>query len=224
MNKYKYLLFDLDGTLFDIKKVEIVVLKQVLEQNSLTYNDNIFDAYSKINEDLWKEFEVGNLTKSQVRYKRFELLIEKFFSENKPDMQKIAKEYFHLFSKTVIAFDNAKKVLETLRNKYELYVVSNGSVDVQYYKLEKLDFTKFFDKIFLSEEIGYAKPSKLFFENVYNALDRTPKESVIVIGDSISADIKGGANFGFDTCYVGEQKCDFATYSIRNISELIEIM
>ncbi len=224
MSKYKYILFDLDGTLFDINKVESVALKQVLEQNNLTYNDDILSAYSKINDDLWLKFEVGELTKDQVRLKRFELLKQKFYIKTNVDALKIASEYFNLFSKTVIAFDGAKKVLETLFDKYDLYVVSNGSVDVQYYKLNKLDFTKYFNKIFLSEEIGYAKPNKLFFENVYNKLGKPEKESVLIVGDSISADIEGGNSFGFDTCYIGEQNCDFATFKIKNISFLTDII
>lgn len=221
---YKYLLFDLDGTLFDIKKVEIVVLKQVLEQNFLTYTENIVDSYTKINEDLWKEFELGNLTKSEVRLKRFEILIEKHFPHSSIDIQKIANDYFQLFSKTVIAFEGTQELLESLKKNYKLYVISNGSIDVQYYKLNKLGFSKYFDRIFLSEEIGYAKPNVKFFEYVYYSLQMPQKDSILVIGDSITADIIGGSNYGFDTCYVGKEECTISTYSITDIVDLTEII
>ncbi len=223
MNKYKYLLFDLDGTLFDINAVEIFVLKEVLTNHSLRYDDMIFKEYSKINEELWKKFEIGKMTKSEVRFKRFEILIRKFYKQTDVNIKELSDSYFNLFSKTVIAYDGTANTLETLKNKYELYVISNGSTDVQYYKLDKLDFTKYFKKIFLSEEIGYAKPNPLFFDYVYNSLNRPAKENVLVIGDSISADIVGGFNYGFDTCYVGLNKCNIATMSITNINQLVNL-
>jgi len=222
MNNYKFLLFDLDGTLFDIHAVEICALKETLEQNSLVYTEKVFNEYSKINEELWKEFEIGNLTKWQVRHKRFEMLIDRFYKNNKCDLNKISDTYFKLFSKTVFAYDGVADLLKKLKQDYKLYVISNGSVDVQYYKLNKLALTKYFDKIFLSEEIGYAKPNTLFFKYVHSALGIPDKNNVLVIGDSISADIKGGIDFGYDTCYVGNDKCDDATFSISHISELYE--
>ncbi len=224
MNKYRYLLFDLDGTLFDINAVEEFVLKEVLNYYSLEFSDSILKEYSKINEQLWKEFEIGRLTKSQVRLKRFEILIQKYFKKSEININDLADYYFDLFSKTVIAFDGVSDILEKLKNNYELYVISNGSTDVQYYKLDKLNFTNYFKKIFLSEEIGYAKPNKLFFENVYKSLNKPPKDTVLVIGDSISADINGGFDFGFDTCYVGSGSCDNATFKISHITELTNII
>lgn len=224
MSKYKYLLFDLDGTLFDIHAVEVSALKQTLEQNSLIYNDEIFNQYSKINEELWKEFELGKLTKWQVRFKRFEILTKRFFKDKSCDLNKISDTYFQLFSKTVFAYKGVDDLLDNLSKEYELYVISNGSIDVQYYKLNKLDLTKYFKNIFLSEEIGFAKPNKQFFEYVHKQLNCPQKDKVLVIGDSISADIEGGANFGYDTCYVGINECNISTYKIDNVIKLTQII
>lgn len=220
MSDYKYLLFDLDGTLFDMNAVEISALKESLKQNSLEYTDEIFKTYSAINEQLWKEFEIGNLTKAEVRFKRFEILINDYFKSETVDIKKLADTYFRLFSKTVFAYEGVTDLLENLAKKYKLYVVSNGSTDVQYYKLNKLDLSKYFQKIFLSEEIGFAKPNYNFFEYVHNALGHPDKKDVIVIGDSISADIEGGNNFGYDACYVGTLHCSIATYAVSNITDI----
>ncbi len=221
MNTFTDLLIDIDGTIIDTKEVERYALKKLFSKYALYYDEDILTKYSTINEKLWLEFEKGKIEKNKLRIKRFELLFNHM--DIKADVQSFANEYFEIYSKTVIPFTNAVDTIIDLHNKYNLHIISNGSTDVQYYKLNKLNITQYFKNIFLSEEIGYAKPNKLFFQKVYDTLKQKNKNKILVIGDSISADITGGKDFGFKTCYVGNN-ISSAEFSIKTLTDIKKIL
>ncbi len=222
MQSFTDLLIDIDGTLTDTKEVERQALKKLFELYDIKFSNDLINKYSQINESLWLEFEKGKITKDVLRIKRFEILFKDI--ENKLNIIKFAKEYFKLYSKTVIETKNAVYTIMLLFKKYNLHIISNGSTDVQYYKLEKMGIKDCFKNIFLSEEIGYAKPDQRFFDFVYDNIKQKNKEKVAVIGDSISADIKGGKQFGFKTIYVGNEKTNCANYSIKSFDEISNIL
>ncbi len=224
MSDFKYLLFDLDGTVFDTSAVEKEALKDLFLENCLPYSEYVLKLYTQINEELWKEFEKEVLTKSQVRLKRFEILFSKLLLCDKVNIKEFADRYFEKFSTTPILFKGASETINKIKNKYKIFVVSNGCVDIQMYKLKKLGMENTFEQVFLSEEIGHAKPAFEFFEYVHNALGRPNKDTVLVIGDSKSADIDGGNNFGYKTCYVGNEQIDDADFCIKSITEIEKII
>lgn len=218
---YTDILIDIDGTITNTKEVERYALEILFKKYNISYNENTVKEYSEINENLWLEFEKGNITKEKLRKKRFEILFERM--KICVDINSISNEYFEIYSKTPIPFDNAIETIRYLSDKYTLYIISNGSTDVQYYKLDKMNITHLFKNIFLSEEIGYAKPDIRFFKYVYNKIVQKDKDKILVVGDSISADISGGKQFGFDTCYVGDgnSPADFNISTLYKIKEIL---
>ena len=215
------ILIDIDGTITDTKAVETNALIILFDKYNISHTENDIKHYSEINENLWLDFENGLITKSKLRIKRFEVLFHDMHV--KCNYEQFAKEYFELYSKSAIPFKGAIELLNKLHGNYKLHIVSNGSTDVQYYKLKKLNILHLFNNVFLSEEIGYAKPDQRFFEHVHSRINVTNKEQVLVVGDSLSADINGGKQFGYKTCYVGACESN-ADYSINSLSELISII
>ena len=222
MKKYTDLLIDIDGTLTDTHEVERIALKKIFSDHNISLTESDIDNFSEINEKLWLEFEKGLVTKKKLRLKRFEIFTELLNLNLNAEV--LACNYFDLYSKTVVPFDNVFDTINTLSADYKLHIISNGSIDVQYYKLSKLGIKDKFENIFLSEDIGYAKPNEKFFEYVYAHISQSDKSKILVVGDSLSADIIGGKSFGFDTLWISGIQNEYADYTVDSFYKITSIL
>jgi HAD superfamily hydrolase (TIGR01549 family) len=135
--------------------------------------------------------------------------------------------YFHYLSSSPFEIDGADEFLNKLSQKYNIYVITNGVKRVQTIRLSLVNITKYFKKIYISEEVGYQKPNIEYFEYVLNDLKITNKEDLLIIGDSLSSDIKGGINSGIDTMWYNPKYLTTDvkyTYQIHNYDEFFEII
>lgn len=197
--RYTTVLFDADDTLLDFKKAEYCALTQVLKSFGLPYDDKYVSAYSEINDSLWKLLEVGGIKKDELKVKRFRLFCERFGFEADPD--DMASMYVETLADQSMLIDGAEKLVEALYGKCELYMITNGIEYIQKKRIENTTIKQYFKGIFVSEQIGFEKPSIEYFEAVANAVPGFDKSTAIVIGDSLTSDMKGGINFGVDTCW-----------------------
>ncbi len=226
MKKYKYLLFDVDGTLLDFDKAEQYALEYTFRHYDIPFTYEINQRYEEINKKLWKDFENGLIDKKTVVYSRFVLLFKEF---NIPvDGIAFEDDYQKALGQGYFVLPHTIEVLSALYQKYPLYVVTNGVSQTQYSRLEGTDIKKYFQNIFVSEDIGHQKPSKEYFDYCFKNIDKIDLSKTLIIGDSLSSDIQGGINAGIDTCWFNPNHLDKPeampiNYEIHDLRELLQL-
>ena len=225
--KYEFLLFDADHTLFDFKKSEYFALKEALDFYSLPSTDDVIERYSVINVKYWKMLERGEIDKKSLMLARFVEFAQEYGFEERAEA--LSDLYMSNLAHEAHLFDGALEMVEELSKKYRLFIITNGVKSTQDGRFGLSPITKYFEKIFISEVIGFEKPAKEFFLAVENGIDGFNKEKTIVIGDSLSSDIKGAIDSKID-CIWYNPICKDApagwniTYTAHNFDEILEIL
>lgn len=226
MRKYNALYFDVDNTLLDFYACEAAAIKELFGENGIKNDEETIALYSKVNEKYWGKYEKGLMTKEQIVVERFRETLEILGEDKDPEWMN--KRYFSLLSKQCFKIDGAIEVLEYLKCRgYLIYATTNGVASTQYSRLENSGIGKYFDKVFVSETAGCQKPSVGYYEYVIKNSDEKDKSKILAIGDSMTSDIKGGIDFGIDTCWYdgfGREKLFEPTYTVKNIKELTKIL
>ena len=187
--KFKTLLFDVDDTLLDFQLTEKKALQALFEEEEVTLTDEIEATYKKINSQLWREFEQGKTDKKTVTDTRFSLLFDQL--NKSVDGKKMGERYRYHLSQGHDLLGNSKEIIERLKPDYDLYIVTNGVAKTQYQRLKDSNMTEFFNDIFVSEEVGYQKPMKEYFDYVFDRIPNFEHEKTMIIGDSLASDIQG---------------------------------
>ena len=237
---YKLVLIDLDDTLFDYPKAENSAFRSTFEemeffkenrflknQNNEEFYTEIKREYEKINSQLWKDLEKGIVNKEELKVIRFEKIIKKFKLEY--DSQKMSEIYLKKLGEGIFPFKSTEKLCKYLHSKYKIGIVTNGIKEVQYSRIKNSSISNYIDKIIISDEVGVNKPDKKIFEYAMNYFEISDKKTVIMIGDSLEADIKGGQNAGIDTCWVNLRNNVNDTgivpkYEVNKLEKLFEIL
>lgn len=200
------LLFDLDDTLLDFHAAEKVAIEKTMTHFGISPTPELTALYSKLNLMQWKLLEQRKITRSEVKVRRFKLFFEQLGLSYTP--QEAAAFYEEALSKGHFFMPGAKEVLDRLYGKYKLYLVSNGLEHVQKGRLESAGICRYFEKIFLSECIGYDKPDVRFFDECFKEIPDFSKEQTLIIGDSLSSDMTGGKNAGIFTVWFNPQNSE----------------
>ncbi len=203
--KYEVLLFDADETLFDFKKSEKEAFRSTILQFHIAYEENKhFRIYHEINDAIWKEFEQGSITQEELKVERFRRFKESMQLDF--DEEEFAKAYMSNLADASFLYEGSKELIEELHQSYRLCIVTNGLTSVQDKRIRKSEIAEHFESIVISEEILIAKPNPGIFEYTLNQIHYSDKSKVLIIGDSLSSDIRGGINFGSDTCWYNPRK------------------
>jgi len=202
--KYTHLFFDLDNTIWDFNSNSYDALYVALDKLQLldligSY-DAFFKIYSKVNDNLWDLYRHGLITKKVLSVQRFEETFEKYGTPLNIGGEVVNATYLTEMPLQTKLVEGARKVLDYLHGRYDVAIITNGFKEVQYDKIIKSGLSKYFRKIFISEEIGAQKPKKEIFEYAIKSMN-APKNSSLMIGDSWDADIVGAMNFGIDQIY-----------------------
>ncbi len=214
---YACLLVDLDGTLLDFELAEKEAIVETLQAFSLPFDDETVATYSQINQSLWQDLEQRKIKKDQLMKHRFSLLLEKLGA--KADPIKMNNDYTTRLSSSAVVYPGAKEILEELSEFCTLAAASNGTYKVQMERLKKSGLLPYFDEIFISEKVGATKPSPKFFDAALQKLGLKNRNRVLMVGDSLSADIKGGQNAKIDTCWLNFKNLENTT----NIKPTFEV-
>ena len=224
MKSYDVFLFDADGTLFDFALAEATAFRTVYEGYGLKCSEKIITLYSKINDNLWKTFETGSITIEGIKTQRFIRLFDELGI--KCDAFDFNDKYVIELAKGVFLIDGAKEICEKITSLNKtIYIVTNGITQVQKTRLSKSLIKDYISDCFISEQIGFQKPDKRYFEFVFSQIPQISKDRVLLVGDSLTADIAGGINAGIDTCWFNKNKFENQTsvkptYEIHRLSEL----
>ena len=218
--KYKVILFDADETLFDFKKAEKEAFKNTIIEFGVSYDESYhFNIYKEINTAIWKELEEGLITQEKLKTERFRRFIEKIemdFNEND-----FATTYMKYLGEGSFLFEGAKELIEDLSDKYILSIVTNGLTAVQERRVKKSVIAKYFKDIVISEEVGISKPNPDIFEHAINNLGKFSKDEVLMIGDSLNSDIRGGINYNIDTCWYNPNNAENKT-NLKPTYEMVD--
>lgn len=221
----KIILFDIDNTIMNFDECARLAIKQACADFDLPFDDSIHNVYLEINALLWQRIESGVLARQDMYKIRWQMIFDKL------DIKRDGKSFEPLFlsnlAKQSVLVDGAKDVLAYLTPKYTLCVASNAPYEQQLQRLQNAGIKQFFDEFFISEKIGHQKPTKEFFDFCFDKLGNPPKSDVMIIGDSLTADISGGKSYGIKTCwfdrYNTKQNVD-ADFYITKLEQLKDIL
>lgn len=217
------ILFDLDDTLLDFKASEAEALRYTLKTLGLDPTPEIIARYSVINQAQWELLEKKVLTRQQVLVRRFELLFKEYGIDC--EAQKAQDMYHHRLSQGHYFLPGAQELLEEIKDQYDLYIVSNGTAAVQDGRIKSSGIAKYFKDIFISEHIGCDKPDPVFFERSFDKIPGFKKEEAVIIGDSLTSDIRGGNNVNVRTVWFNPKGLPgregiHADYEIKALEEI----
>lgn len=225
--KYEWLLFDADDTLLDFKLGEHRALTATLSEAGLPTDDEVIATYSRINDNLWKMLERGEVTKDLLKVLRFTQFCEHYGFEC--DGEGLADAYVENLKKQTVLLDGAEEVCRALYGKYKMYIITNGIEAVQTARFGGCVIKEYFEKCYISDAIGVAKPKKEFFDAVAADIEGFDKSQALIIGDSLTSDIKGGVEYGIATCWLNPKGNEVPegmniTYVIKDIREVLEVL
>ena len=222
----RILLWDVDGTLLDFQAAESAAIKTLFNEFSLgECPEDMIHRYSQINESFWQRLERNEITKTQVLVGRF----EQFFQEIRVPEElapEFNKRYQLRLGDTIVYRDDSINIVRSLKGKISQYVVSNGTLVAQTKKLRLSGLGELMDGVFISEEVGVEKPNREFFDAVFKAINIKDPTEVMIVGDSLTSDIRGGNNAGIVSCwYNPDRKPVPSGYRIDHmITDLHEIV
>jgi YjjG family noncanonical pyrimidine nucleotidase len=219
----KDVFFDLDHTLWDFDKNSELTFERILKRNHPTIETKVFiDKYVPINQACWKLYQYDKITHGELRYNRLKYSFDALnYAISDEEIETIAQEYIQRLPDNNHLFDGTFEVLEYLNQKYRLHIITNGFAEVQYKKLTNSNIGSYFQTITNSEMAGVKKPNPVIFEYALD-LAKANKESSIMIGDSLEADVEGALNAGFDAIFFNESKKQVEK-GIKQVNHLLEL-
>ena len=226
----EFLFLDLDDTILDFHKAERIAIAKTLRTFGLEPTEEILARYHVINKWHWEQLELGRLTRQQVLVKRFEAL----FADQGIQVAPAAVQavYEKNLSTGHYFLPGAEEAVAALSKKYRLFLASNGTAVVQKGRMTSANLYRFFEKSFVSEEVGHNKPSREYFAAAFAQIPGFDPARAIMVGDSLTSDIKGGINAGIKTCWVNPSHApgredirpDYEIESIRQLERLLEAL
>lgn len=209
---YDLLIFDADHTLWDFDKAEKEAIKYLFVDIGEEFKETYLEIYRKINFKLWKRFELNELTQSEIKLDRFRLFFEAL--EINTNYEIHAEKFLEYLSKGQDLLSGAFDLIDDLAKRYKLALLTNGISKVQHPRYENSEIYGYFKAFVVSGDIGINKPSAKIFDLTIEKCGIIDRNKVLMIGDSLTSDIKGGLNAKINTCWFNPNK-------IKNNSDIL---
>jgi 2-haloacid dehalogenase len=204
LKKYEIFLFDADDTLYDFDKSEEYALRSMFGHCGFSYSESVLMKYRKISAESWAAYEKGELSVADFPIIRFARLFDELGTQH--DADKANVKYLAELGKGTFLIDGAKEICKAIvSSNKQIFIVTNGLLAVQKARIKHSLLKDYISESFVSSAIGYMKPDIEFFEHVFSKIPKVSKERILIIGDSLTADIAGGNTAGIDTCWFNEK-------------------
>ncbi len=229
MKKYTTIFWDLDQTLLNFDLSMDYAIRAVFGRYELEINDEIVARYDVINRSYWNQLELGEITKEELRSGRFRTLFEVLGIKHILP-EEMAAVYEKELGSVFFYMDGAKELVTSLRAEgYRQYVVTNGINATQENKMKLSGLDQIMDGVFVSELMGYPKPRKEYFDACFALLPDVRREECILVGDSLTSDMRGAGNAGIASCWFNPENRDkdvdvHTDYEIQRLDELSAIL
>ena len=223
MPRYRWLLFDADGTLFDYDTAEAAAIRETWQELGLEPSDGLVAAYRRINADLWRVYEEGGISQTDLQVERFVRLLAELGGD--PDPAELSRRYLLVLARQTFLLDGAGELLAWASGRFRLALITNGIPAVQRPRFRRAGFDRLFEAVVISGEEGVAKPAPEIFDVAMRRMGRPARREVLLIGDSLSSDVRGGVDYGLDSCWYNPAGVDRGDgpeprYEIRRLAEL----
>lgn len=216
---YEWILFDADETLFQFDA--FAGLQLMLSRFNVDFTESDYQAYQAINKPLWVRYQNGEITAKALQCQRFD-----FWSERlEVSSEDLNSAFLLAMADICIPLEGAVNLLETLKGKVKLGIITNGFTELQQVRLERTGLQHYFEFIVISEEIGFAKPHSGIFDHALLLMGHPERQRVLMVGDNPDSDVLGGINAGFHTCWLNSDNRETPLHITPNyqVSSLYEL-
>ena len=196
----RFVFLDLDDTILDFHRTERAALTKALLECGIPPTEAVLSRYHQIDRQHWQRLERGELTHTQVQEGRFRVLLTELGAALDP--AEVNRRFRENLCGEQYFLPQAREAVERLRQNHRLFLASNGTAAVQHARLTGAGLYPYFEQVFISEEIGFNKPSREFFDACFARIPGFDKSSAIMVGDSLTSDILGGLRAGLRTCWL----------------------
>lgn len=227
MGRFKWILFDADHTLFDFDKASEEALSEVLSEHGIEWANGMYADYKKINIQCWMEHEQGIIDRDTLVYERFKRYFD--FMQLTLDPISTQQKYLERLGSKPYRITGADEILTWVKERSKLGYITNGMSTVQRPRLELIGWHLIFDVIVIAGEIGHSKPHQPYFDFVHRQMGNPERDKVLVVGDSLTADIAGGFAYGYQTCWYNpeqeecppEHRPDFTISRLEDLKHIL---
>ncbi len=225
--QFDAILLDVDGTLLDFNRSEELGIKKLLEHFGFPPLPEYADAYHRINESYWRAFERGEIAKEQLVTERFVRFFESM--GKRADGREAENFYRACLDGTAFLVEGALELCGWLKERYALYIVTNGTSSTQYKRLALSGIDKYVKDVFVSEDAGSQKPQRAYFDYCFARMPGIKPGRMLLIGDSLSSDIRGGLGAGCRVCWFNPQGAPLPEdihpdYVVEKLSQVKDIL
>lgn len=222
--KIEHVFFDLDHTLWDFDKNSGLTFEKIFKLNNVNIEiDDFLRIYMPINLEYWRLYRDEKVTKEALRYNRLKKSFDKLnFEISDALIDKLAIDYIDNLSSFNHLFEGTFEILDYLKSKYQLHIITNGFDEVQMKKMKSSKIIHYFDAIVTSDSVGVKKPNPKVFNFALKKANATAENSVM-IGDSLEADINGALNVGFKAIHCVFNDETATDKNVTSVANLLEI-
>ncbi|SHF50825.1 pyrimidine 5'-nucleotidase [Vibrio gazogenes] len=221
--KFDWILFDADETLFHFDA--FTGLKTMFSAFDVDFTAEDFNQYQAQNQQLWRDYQDGKIDAATLKHQRFTTWATRLGQTT----EALNLHFFQAMAEISTLLPGARALLEQLRGQAQLGIITNGFIDLQSHRLEKHGLTDYFAQVTVSEQVGVAKPDPAIFAYTHQQIGYPDKSRVLMVGDNPVADIQGGHQYGFTTCWLNSDQQSIPDhvvchYEIQSLTELSAVI